>query len=317
MSEVHAIQLAQEPQEEVACPLCGENVPELVMYARDRLFGRPGYYKIVRCTACNLRYLSPRPTLESLGLHYPDDYFIYKTPEQENALLRPMASWLDSHHWRASIERIERVLGPFTPETRVVDVGCGLNHLLYHLKQLRGTVGTGVDFKPEVAAYVRDVRKMPVVQGTLHDGHFKDGEFDLVTMNEYLEHEPDPRGVLREARRITKKGGHVWVEVPLSDCLPSRIFKSRWSQVDAPRHLVHFTRETLTDMLERSGYKVVRIESFQIPLLIGLSVLQALGATRVGSLTALDSTLTALCALPFALAYPWMDEFMYAVARAE
>jgi ubiquinone/menaquinone biosynthesis C-methylase UbiE len=317
MSEAQAIQLAQEPQEEVACPLCGKDVPELVMYARDRLFGRPGYYKIVRCTACDLRYLSPRPTLQSLGIHYPDDYFIYKQPEQENALIRPFSNWFDRQHWRASIARIERELGPFTPETRVVDVGCGLNHLLYHLKQLRGTVGIGVDFKPEVAAYVRDVRKMPVVQGTLHDGHFKDGEFDLVTMNEYLEHEPDPRGVLREARRITKKGGHVWVEVPLSDSLPSRIFKSRWSQVDAPRHLVHFTRETLTKMLESSGFKVVRIESFQIPLLIGMSALQSLGATRVGSIGLLDSVLVTALALPFSLVYPWMDEFMYAVARAE
>jgi ubiquinone/menaquinone biosynthesis C-methylase UbiE len=317
MPEVHAIQLAQEPQEEVACPLCGKNVPELVMYARDRLFGRPGFYKIVRCTACDLRYLSPRPTLESLGLHYPDDYFIYKRPEEEHPLIRPVANWLDGRHWRGAIARIEKVLGQFTPETRVVDVGCGLNHLLFHLKQLRGTVGVGVDFKAEVAAYVRDVRKMPVVQGTLHDGHFKDGEFDLVTMNEYLEHEPDPRGVLAEAHRITKKGGHVWVEVPLVDSLPSRIFKSRWSQVDAPRHLVHFTRETLTKMLESSGYKVERIGTFQIPLLIGLSVLQSLGATRVGSLGAIDGILTGAFALPFALAYPWMDEFMYAVARAE
>lgn len=287
------------------------------MYARDRLFGRPGNYRIVRCAACNLRYLSPRPTLASLGIHYPDDYFIYKPPEQENALLRPMMSWFDRRHWQASIARIERELGQFTPEQRVVDVGCGLNHLLYHLKELRGTQGIGVDFKPEVAAYVRDVRKMPVVQGTLHDGHFKDGEFDLVTMNEYLEHEPDPRGVLREARRITKPGGHVWIEVPLGDSLPSRMFKSRWSQVDAPRHLVHFTRETLTKMLEVSGYKVVRIGSFQIPLLIGMSVLQSLGATRVGSIGLVDSALVTLFGLPFLLAYPWLDEFMWVAARAE
>jgi SAM-dependent methyltransferase len=317
MSEAHAIQLAQEPQEEVACPLCGENAPELAMYARDRLFGRPGYYKIVRCTACNLRYLSPRPTLQSLGLHYPDDYFIYKAPEQENPLIRPLTAWFDRRHWLSAIRRIERALGPFTEATRVVDVGCGLNHLLYHLKQQRGTVGVGVDFKPEVAAYVRDVRKMPVVQGTLHDGHFKDGEFDLVTMNEYLEHEPNPRGVLREAHRITKKGGHVWIEVPLINSLPSRLFKSRWSQVDAPRHLVHFTPETLTMMLERSGYKVERIGTFQIPLLIGVSMLQALGATRMGSLGLIDSMLVTLLALPFAPVSPWLDEFMFAVARAE
>jgi ubiquinone/menaquinone biosynthesis C-methylase UbiE len=317
MSSAVAIELAQEPQEEVACPLCGEDRPEHSMWVRDRLFGRPGHYRIVRCTGCSLRYVSPRPTLASLGLHYPDNYFIYKKPEEEHPLLRSVMQWLDDAHWRHSVARIEKVLGPIMPEQRLVDVGCGLNHLLAAIKKLRGAEGVGVDFKPEVAAYVRDVRKMQVVQGTLHDGHFADASVDLVMMNEYLEHEPNPRGVLQEARRITKPGGHVWIEVPMTDCWPAKLFGSRWSQVDAPRHLVHFTRETLTKLLERSGYRVVHVGSFQIPLMIGMSVLQALGATRVGKLGVLDSVLVFLSALPFQLAYPWLDEFMYVCARAE
>jgi SAM-dependent methyltransferase len=225
--------------------------------------------------------------------------------------------WFDARHWLTSIRRIEKVLGRFTPEMQVVDVGCGMNHLLAAIKRERGCEGIGVDFKAEVAAYVRDVRKMPVVQGTLHDGHFADGRFDLVTMNEYLEHEPNPRRVLAEARRITKPGGHIWIEVPLTDCLPAKLFGSRWSQVDVPRHLVHFTRETITKMLESSGYKVVHIGSFQIPLMIGMSVLQSFGATRVGNLGLAHSVLVFLSALPFQLAYPWLDEFMCVAARAE
>jgi SAM-dependent methyltransferase len=316
MQSAVAIQLAQEPQEEVACPLCGEDRPELSMWARDRLFGRPGRYRIVRCSACSMRYLSPRPTLESLGQHYPDDYFIYKTPEQEHTLLRPIMQWLDDAHWRSAIRRIEKVVGRIAPELSLVDVGCGLNHLLAAIKKERGAQGVGVDFKPEVAAYVRDVRKMKVVQGTLHDGHFPAASVDLVTMNEYLEHEPNPRRVLAEARRITRPGGHLWIEVPRTDSVPARLFGARWSQVDAPRHLVHFTQNTLSAMLERSGYEVVHVGSFQIPLLIGMSVLQALGATRVGNLGVVDSALMFLSALPLQLAYPWLDEFMCVCARA-
>lgn len=317
MSSALGIQLANEPQEEVACPLCGQDSPELVMYARDRLFARSGYYKLVRCSACHMRYVSPRPTLASLGAHYPDDYFIYKKPEQEHPFLRPFMKWLDDHHWLTAVRRIEKVLGPFTPETQLVDVGCGLNHLLAAIKRQRGCEGIGVDFKPEVAAYVRDVRKMPVVQGTLHDGHFETGRFDLVTMNEYLEHEPSPRRVLEEARRITKPGGHIWIEVPMTDCMPAKLFGSRWAQVDAPRHLVHFTRETITKMVESSGYKVIHIGTFQIPLMIGMSVLHSLGATRVGNLGFVHSMLVFLTALPFQVLYPWLDEFMCVAARAE
>jgi ubiquinone/menaquinone biosynthesis C-methylase UbiE len=263
-----------------------------------------------------MRYLSPRPTLEALGAHYPDNYFIYRRPEEDPPWVRQIMQWVDDRHWKHSLRRVEKVMGALTPETKLVDVGCGLNHLLATTKKLRGCEGVGVDFKAEVAAYVRDVRKMPCIQGTLHDGHFATGSLDLVTMNEYLEHDPNPRSVLEEARRITKPGGYVSIEVPLSDCLPARIFGARWTQFDAPRHLMHFSKKTLADMLQRSGYEVVHVETFQIPPMIGFSVMHCLGFRMLGGPNIWQAGLGVLFAAPFYLAYPWLDEFMHVMARA-
>jgi ubiquinone/menaquinone biosynthesis C-methylase UbiE len=317
MRHADALKPADEPQEDVACPLCGSRAPELVMHAEDRLFGRPGTYRIVRCADCSLKYLSPRPTLEGLGAHYPDDYFIYRTEEEMSPLLRLLMRRLTEQRWSSYIARFERVRGRLAPNTKIVDVGCGMNDLLAALATRRGCQGVGVDFNPKVVEYVREKRKMPVYQGTLHDGRFADGEFDVVTMNEYLEHEPDPRGVLAEARRITKRGGHLAVEVPFSDCLPARVFGSRWSQLDAPRHLTHFTRETLSDMLSRSGFRMVHVKTFQIPMLIGMSVVQALGHKKLGRASFFDRWLVSVAAMPFLPFFPLLDEFMFVVAQAE
>jgi hypothetical protein len=223
-----AIQLVHEAQEEVPCPLCGEDVPELVMLARDRLFGRPGTYRVVKCQRCSMRYLSPRPSLAALGAHYPDDYFIYKTPDQAHPLALPVFKAIRWQRWSSYLRRLERGRGRLSADATIVDVGCGQNDWLNDLRALRGCQGIGVDFKPEMVAYVRDTLKLPIVQGTLHEAQFEAGRFDLVTMNEYLEHEPDPRGVLMEARRITKKGGHVGIEIPFIEGLPARMFGSRW-----------------------------------------------------------------------------------------
>lgn len=312
-----AIQLAQEPQEEVPCPLCGEDAPELVMHTRDRLFGQPGTYRMVQCRTCSMRYLSPRPRLDALGAHYPDDYFIYKTADQAHALMRPAIKFIRWQRWTSYLRRLERGRGRLAPDAQIVDVGCGQNDWLSDLRTLRGCQGIGVDFKPELVAYVRDKLKMPIVEGTLKDARFEDARFDLVTMNEYLEHEPDPRGVLSEARRITKKGGHVAVEIPFVEGLPSRLFGSRWAQIDSPRHLSHFTRATLAEMLRRCGYRLVHTETFQVPLMLGFSVLHALGATRTGRMDLFEAALAALASLPFLLLYPLMDEFIFAVAEAE
>jgi SAM-dependent methyltransferase len=316
VTQSNAIESVRESQEEVPCPLCGANAPVPDMAVRDRIFWRPGVYNIVRCSECALRYVSPRPTLAALGAHYPDDYFIYKRPEDDPSWLRPLVAWFDEQHWRGSLRRIESVIGTLEPSTQIVDVGCGMNQGLALIKKLRGAEGTGVDFKAEVADYVRDVLKMPVVRGTLHDGKFADASKDLVLMNEYLEHEPNPRAVLQEARRITKPGGHVSIEVPYTEGLPARMFGTRWTQIDAPRHLVHFTEKTLTDMLARSGYEVVHVCTFQIPLMIGFSVLQVLGISQLRAPMFVEAGLAMAASLPFYLAYPWMDEFMHVVARA-
>jgi SAM-dependent methyltransferase len=316
MFEGRAESLAPEPQEDVPCPMCGASSPRPVLYARDRLFNRPGVYRIVECTACDLRYLCPRPTFEALGAHYPSSYFIYQPPEALPGFTRWMSDWFTRARWVESITRLEKVVGRLRADAKVVDVGCGLNDYLVTLHKERGVQGVGVDFSPDAAAYVRDTLHMPVYSGTLQDAKFADGSFELVTMNEYLEHEPNPLAVLREARRITVAGGHLSVEVPFIESLPARVFGSRWSQVDAPRHLLHFTRDTLAEMLRRSGFELIHTETFQIPYVIGFSVLQALGHRSLGRLTFWDRTLAMLVSMPFLPAIPWIDEFRFAVARA-
>jgi ubiquinone/menaquinone biosynthesis C-methylase UbiE len=316
VTQISAVETANEAQEDIPCPLCGEHSPQLVLYARDRLFARPGRYTIVSCSHCELRYLSPRPTLDALGAHYPAEYFIYQPAEDMPAFARPMARFFSSARWSESITRLERVRGKLQPDTRVVDVGCGLNDYLVTLKKLRGIEGVGVDFSPEAAAYVRDKLHMPVHAGTLQQANFPDGAFDVVSMNEYLEHEPNPRDVLREARRITATGGHLCLEVPYIESWPARVFGSRWSQIDAPRHLIHFSEKTLREMLRRSGFELVHTETFSIPYVIGFSVLQALGRRNLGRLSVWDRSLAMLLATPLILLAPWLDEFRFAVARA-
>ena len=320
MTATSTLERTQEPQQEaqdhVPCPMCGAQERELVLFAQDRLFARPGKYSIVSCKQCELRYLSPRPSLSALAAHYPSEYFIYQPPDALPAFTRPMVRMFNNLRWRESLTRLERAIGRLPADAKVVDIGCGMNDYLVTLRDRRGVNGVGVDFKPEVAAYIRDTLHMQVHAGTLQDAKFPDGTFDLVTMNEYLEHEPSPREVLKEARRITALGGHLALEIPYVESIPARVFGSRWSQIDAPRHLVHFTRKTLADMLQRTGFELVHTETFQIPYVIGLSVLQALGHRRLGRLNFWDRSMAMLATLPFIPFVPFLDEFRFAVARA-
>ncbi|MCX5894810.1 MAG: class I SAM-dependent methyltransferase [Proteobacteria bacterium] len=306
-----------EPQEKVPCLMCGATENKAILQVSDHLFAQPGKYQIVQCCCCELVYVNPRPTLEALKKHYPDNYFAYTQLEE---ISRPMQYIFNPGIKSNAIRRIrgiERVIGQLPQETKVVDVGCGLNLFLRYLGELRGCQGVGVDFNARVTEYVRKKFNMPVVHGTLHDAGFANGQFDLVTMHEYLEHEPNPLQILTEARRITRTGGHINIEVPYIGGIPARIFRSRWSQFDVPRHLVFFTPQTLEKMLKRCGYQLVAVRTFGLPFIIGLSVLHSLGFNKLGGIKGAGWLFVGVAGTPFLPFVPIMHEFMSIVARAE
>src|SRR5262249_8349053 len=62
-----------------------------------------------------------------------------------------------------------------------------------------------------------------------------------------------------EARRLLAPGGKVIVAVPNIDSLQFRWFGAAWYGLDLPRHLTHFTPDTLKAMLQRAGFGVRRM----------------------------------------------------------
>lgn len=307
----------QEEQERIGCPLCGQSGERLVFEGRDLLFRHPGNYRLVRCEACELEYVNPRPTLDSLGTHYPSDYFGYALHEEAPAWMEPFLRSFARGISRRRLNYLEAVTGRITPQHRLVDVGCGVNRLLSYIQEQRGCTGMGVDFKPEIVSYVRDTLQMPIVEGTLETAELEAGHYDVVSMMEYLEHEADPVHVLQEARRITRPGGHLALELPHIDALPGRLFRSVWWNLDLPRHLIFPTPETLAKMLDRTGYELVSVKKFTFPLYVGMSLVQALGQNHWRKNRRLFPLVSSMLGVPF---IPWqfaLPEFMFAVARAK
>lgn len=92
---------------------------------------------------------------------------------------------------------------------RYLDVGCGAGMAL-HLAAERGALVAGLD----VAINLLEIARSRVPSGNIHHGEleylpFIDDTFDLVTGFNSFQFAEDPELALREARRVTKPGGHV------------------------------------------------------------------------------------------------------------
>lgn len=101
--------------------------------------------------------------------------------------------------------------GPFKPGARVLDVGCG-SGLFAQLIASRGCEVIGLDAsEPLLAIARRRTRDATFHQGDLEALPFPDESFDIVSGMNSFQYATDPRHALREARRVTARGGQVIV----------------------------------------------------------------------------------------------------------
>jgi SAM-dependent methyltransferase len=97
---------------------------------------------------------------------------------------------------------------------RVLDVGCGLGVYSGKFSQERATVW-GIDPDPErVSQAKRSFPEVNFLVGESESLPFEENFFDLVFLNEVLEHVKDDRQTLQECFRILKPGGKAVVFVP-------------------------------------------------------------------------------------------------------
>jgi ubiquinone/menaquinone biosynthesis C-methylase UbiE len=139
----------------------------------------------------------------------------YATREQERLVEQ-------AEHWR---HRLIRDGTELAPGTRLLEVGCGVGAVLAVLGQeYPGLRLWGVDIEPRQLQFARGHLQRSGVEATLLEADalalpFPDESFDHVWMMWFLEHLPDPRAALREARRVLVPGGRITaIEVDYSTC---------------------------------------------------------------------------------------------------
>lgn len=250
--------------EHVRCDLCGGEELEPRRVWRDPLGFGPERWTLVRCRACTLHFLDPRPTRLAIGAFYPDDYPAHHAPPaqprrwQRRVAARgaaPIAWWQRPYYQLrqdTSWYRIPRWHG----DGHVLDIGCGSGGRYLDILKALGWTTYGVEPNPAAVAEAIAHGHRAVV-GMAEDPHFPDRSFDLVTMWHVLEHTHSPRRALDACFRVLRPGGQLSLCVPNWHAAQARLFGRFWWSCDAPRHLYQFTRRTLRRYLVQAGFRIL------------------------------------------------------------
>ena len=112
-------------------------------------------------------------------------------------------------------------------------------------------------------------------QGTLEDHRFQDGEFDMVTLWDVIEHLVDPKKTLAEAERVLKEDGLLIVNYPDFGSFASRILGRKWPFLLSV-HLIYFTPATIRRLLSKCGFEVVELRPYWQTLELGYVMQRAI-----------------------------------------
>lgn len=198
-------------------------------------------FRLVKCKKCGLIYLNQRPTKKEIGRYYPPGYW----PENCNA--------------ENTSTYLYKLVRSYISGGSVLDIGAGTGLLLNWFKK-RGWKVDGVEISPVAGLVAKRKFKINLRIGDFLDVKLPENKFDLITLNHVLEHVYEPRQTINKVAKLVKKGGMVMISCPNIEGIGPYLFKNKWYAVDAPRHLYQFNYLTLSRMLERAGFKILKVD---------------------------------------------------------
>ncbi len=275
--------------ETARCGLCDGAESREVLVAEDLLFGLPGRFRLVRCNDCGHYFLNPRPTRETIGRFYPDDYGPHRDhhtagvsesrdqasqpaietatesassepasgrPWYLSSVVRRVPGLRRLYYW-LSADQSEIVPTPSCERPRGLEVGCGSGRFLERLQEC-GWDAEGIEPAEVPASRCRE-RGLRVHVGGFESLKSAGDRFDAIFAWMVIEHLHDPAAALREMRRLLKADGQLLFSVPNYGCWESRVFGRYSYSLQLPIHLHQFTPQTIHRLLRENGFRVERL----------------------------------------------------------
>jgi 2-polyprenyl-3-methyl-5-hydroxy-6-metoxy-1,4-benzoquinol methylase len=219
----------KKKKKEVVCEICKKANYKHLFFSKG--------FELLKCQSCKLV-----KTLRKTPISYKDYHSISDCKKLEE--------------FRRNIftKRFNIISRYFKEPGRVLDIGAAAGIMLEIFKQ-NGWKVRGVE--PSQGAISARHKGIKVIQKPFESTNFPKRYFDVVILNHTLEHMENPLAALVKVRKVLKKKGLVFIDVPNFGGLSASILGKRWWYLAPEEHNYHFTPDTLKKLIVKSGFKVI------------------------------------------------------------
>ncbi|RIJ37634.1 class I SAM-dependent methyltransferase [Pontibacter oryzae] len=224
------------------CPICGKEEFKNFLVVTDNAVSKESFV-IVECENCSFKFTNPRPDAASIGQYYESEDYISHSNVKTGIINR-------AYHVVRSIttkQKVELINRQALAKGSILDYGCGTGTFLAACKK-DGWEVRGVEPNTK-AREVATQETGEIIAASLED--IEGEKYEVITLWHVLEHIHTLNETIAQLLECLQDDGTLIVAVPNADSHDAQEYKENWAAYDVPRHLYHFTQNTMKRFLKK------------------------------------------------------------------
>lgn len=231
-------------QEHRKCPICGSDSNTLI-------FKKDGF-RHVKCDDCDFIFVNP-----TANDKYRDEFFAKKYESWTEVLLVAEQERVDKLKFMYGLDLVEENA---QEKKKIVDIGAGSGLFLETARERGWNDISGVEFNQKAVESIRG-KNIEVFDQPLEDGIYNPDSVQVVTLWEVLEHINHPSIFLKQVWSILEQSGLMLICVPNINALVTRLLHEKARTFGGSSHVNFFSIDTLSSLVEASGFKVIETDT--------------------------------------------------------
>ncbi len=248
----------------VNCPICDSDNLHDKYHIRDHFLSDEMFF-LTKCNHCDFLFTNPRPEKSQLGKYYQsEDYFSHSKKK------KGLITFLYDSIKKYSLRKKYNLISGYKNRGHILDIGCAtgefLNHFKNHAWETKGIEPAEEPRNFAINNFHLDVKPEELLNELAEDS------FDVISMWHVLEHVPDLNERMQQISRLLKKNGLLVIALPNYQSWDGQHYQNYWAGYDVPRHLYHFSEKTITALLDKYNFSMIKkvpmkFDSFYVSLL--------------------------------------------------
>lgn len=232
------------------CPVCTHNYFSPFLVCEDYTVSKEKF-QIVSCKNCGFKFTNPRPASADIARYYHSDSYISHS-NTKKGILAQVYQKVRKISLQSKLKHIQKESQ--LQKGKILDYGCGTGDFLKICQDNDWEIN-GIE--PEkIAREQAESLLNTKIDENIFENQFENKEFDVITLWHVLEHIHLLDETLTMLQKLLSPNGVILIAVPNCASADAQKWKEYWAAYDLPRHLYHFTPQTLPLLLEKYHIKI-------------------------------------------------------------